>query len=538
MSAVESDYGEPTSFREAWDHPDPESREKWREAIRKEFHDMINKGVWRYVRKGTIPGNKRLIGCKWVFKVKSNGVYRARLVALGYSQVPGIDYTDNFAPVVNDATLRILLLIYLQQNYYSEVIDVETAFLYGILEEEIYMKCPEGLQYVIKVDGNLCLKLIKSIYGLVQAARQWWKEFVKVLTEELKFTKSEVDPCLLFKKSEKGMMYLCLYVDDVLCIGDKQAVLEGIQGIKSKFAIKQMGQMHDYVGAKIIPTDENSIHILQPALIKKMENAFKEEIKNLVTYATPGAPNEALIRPTSEDVLISTEEQTKFRSGVGMLLYLIKHSRPDISNSVRELAKVMDGATKYHMKKLYRTIKYVVDTKNFGLFMKPTTGSNEQFIIKGICDSDFAGDKDTRISVTGYVVYVNGVLISWKSRGQKGVTLSSTEAEYVALSELCTEIVFIKMLIESMGISVELPIHIYIDNVGAMFLANNSTTGQRTKHIDTRYHYVRGLINDKIVTVEFIPTKDNEADIFTKNVGGELFVTHTEKFMQQVHYEY
>jgi hypothetical protein len=299
-----------------------------------------------------------------------------------------------------------------------------------------------------------------------------------------------------------------------------------------------MGQMHDYVGAKIIPTDENSIHILQPALIKKMENVFKEEIKNLVTYATPGAPNEALIRPTSEDVLISTEEQTKFRSGVGMLLYLIKHSRPDISNSVRELAKVMDGATKYHMKKLYRTIKYVVDTKNFGLFMKPTTGSNERFIIKGICDSDFAGDKDTRISVTGYVVYVNGVLISWKSRGQKGVTLSSTEAEYVALSELCTEIVFIKMLIESMGISVELPIHIYIDNVGAMFLANNSTTGQRTKHIDTRYHYVRGLINDKIVTVEFIPTKDNEADIFTKNVGGELFVTHTEKFMQQVDFEY
>jgi hypothetical protein len=204
MSAVESDYGEPTSFREAWDHPDPESREKWREAIRKEFHDMINKGVWRYVRKGTIPGNKRLIGCKWVFKVKSNGVYRARLVALGYSQVPGIDYTDNFAPVVNDATLRILLLIYLQQNYYSEVIDVETAFLYGILEEEIYMKCPEGLQYVIKVDEEMCLKLIKSIYGLVQAARQWWKEFVKVLTEELKFTKSEVDPCLLFKKSENG----------------------------------------------------------------------------------------------------------------------------------------------------------------------------------------------------------------------------------------------------------------------------------------------------------------------------------------------
>jgi hypothetical protein len=132
-----------------------------------------------------------------------------------------------------------------------------------------------------------------------------------------------------------------------------------------------------------------------------------------------------------------------YRSGVGMLLYLIKHSRPDISNATWELAKVMNGAGEAHLKMLFRTFKYVVDTKNRALYMKPDKYNCEKVIIKGVSDSDYAGDKDMRRSVSGYLVYVNGVLISWKSRGQKSVTLSSTEAEYVALSEMCTELVFI-----------------------------------------------------------------------------------------------
>ncbi len=215
-----------------------------------------------------------------------------------------------------------------------------------------------------------------------------------------------------------------------------------------------------------------------------------------------------------------------------MLLYLTKHSRPEISNAVRELAKVMDGANHAHMKMLERAIKYVISTKNKCLVLKPT---NEKiWIITGKCDSDYAGDKDQRLSISGFVVYANNTLISWKSKSQRNTTLSSTEAEYVALSEICKEIYFIKMLIESMGQTVQLPIKVFIDNVGAMFLANNSTTGQRTKHIDVRYHYSRELILSGIIILEFVHTLENESDIYTKNVGNELFLKHIKGYVEDL----
>ena len=140
----------PDTFQAAWNDPIQEIRKKWRSAIRKEFHDMIRRGVWRYTNKQQISKNRRLIGCKWVFKLKNNGVYRARLCALGYSQIPGVDYTDNFAPVVTDTTFCMLTIQWLVNGWDSEIIDVETAFLYGDLENVIYIKIPEGLNLYLR----------------------------------------------------------------------------------------------------------------------------------------------------------------------------------------------------------------------------------------------------------------------------------------------------------------------------------------------------------------------------------------------------
>ena len=199
----------------------------------------------------------------------------------------------------------------------------------------------------------------------------------------------------------------------------------------------------------------------------------------------------------------------------------------------------MDGATSGHLKSMYRVIKYVSDTKNLCLQLSPMRNMEEdEWILYGLSDSDYACDKDTRISVSGYVIYANGALIAWKSRGQKSVTLSSTEAEYVALSELLTEILFVKMIIESMGMDVKLPIKLRADNIGAIFLAKNKNTGQRTKHIDVRYHFIRELIEDGTIELEFVKTADNGADVFTKNTSGELFNKHTGEYMTEIDYEY
>jgi hypothetical protein len=196
------------------------------------------------------------------------------------------------------------------------------------------------------------------------------------------------------------------------------------------------------------------------------------------------------VQPQPGEQLISEESQKQYRSGVGIILYLVKHSRPDISNATRELSKVVDGATEAHWKQLLKAIKYTIMTKNKALKMKPKMRNN-LFFIEGISDSSFGEDKDTRISVYGYVAYFCGAPVATKSKLGQSVSLSSTEAEHFAVSEVAKEILFIKQLLETIGIQVELPIIIRVDNVGAIFLGNNYSVGQRTKHIDTRTHFVR-----------------------------------------------
>ena len=148
--------------------------------------------------------------------------------------------------------------------------------------------------------------------------------------------------------------------------------------------------------------------------------------------------------------------------------------------------------------------------------------------LKGYCDSDFAGDTDTRRSVSGFVIYLCGAAISKRSKGQKSVTLSSTEAEYMAVSELATEILYVAGILKFLGIPVEYPIIVNVDNIGAVYLAKNATTGNRTKHIDTRYHFVREYVEDGIIKVRFVRSEENHADIFTKNLNSEKFDKHCE----------
>jgi hypothetical protein len=356
--------------------------------------------------------------------------------------------------------------------------------------------------------------------------------------KKLGFKTSLIDPCLLVRINELGVVIFCLYVDDCSCFGHRKAIDDAINNIGKYYKIKKLGKMSEYVGCTVIRSKtENKCWLIQPDLIEKLQSKFKEKISKLKEYKTPAGPGESVIRPIEGDPILSEEEQKEFRSGVGMLLYLVKHSRPDISNVVRELAKVMDGAMPAHQKLLYRTIKYVIDTKDRALVYKPLTEKhNNNFIwhLKAYCDSDYSGDKDKRISVTGFIIYFMGCAISWKSRAQKSVTLSSTEAEYVAISEVSAEIMFIKQLLESLNIQVNLPIIVHVDNVGAIYLSNNATTSQRTKHIDIRYHYVREYIEDGILKILFVKSEQNDADIYTKNLSQDLYYEHSRKYMEYI----
>ena len=241
-----------------------------------------------------------------------------------------------------------------------------------------------------------------------------------------------------------------------------------------------------------------------------------------------------MVRNTDETLALSKEDQKLYRSGVGMLLYLVKYTRPDIANPVRELSKMLDGSTEASFKEMLRVIKYVLDTKNMGLRVEPTIDTkDEPWELVCYSDSDYASDPDSRRSVSGYILYVRGVPICWRSKAQKSITLSSSEAEWIALSEATKEIMFVLQLLESMKIKVKLPIIVRVDNVGAIFMSKNINTSSRSKHIDIRTKYVNEYCEDGIIKIIFVKSAENDSDIMTKNLGGDLYTTHSKKLIKE-----
>ena len=537
VGGTDDTYENPRTFQEAWNHPDEHERKMWREAIRKEFRDMIyNRKVWRHVKKKDIPDNKRLIGCKWVFKKKNNGVYRARLCAIGYTQIPGIDHGYAFAPVVGESTFRLVLVIGLYNGWIMEIVDVETAFLYGDLEEEIFMSIPEGMSIFLQKEfgKDEALQLVQAMYGLVQAARQFFKKLRDTMVEKMGFTKCLSDQCLLFKKNELGTVIVCLYIDDTMVVGDKAAVDDFKKQLAKFFNTKEEGRMTEYVGCMVKSVD-GSLFLHQSNLIKKIERKFGDKIENLRIYKTPGTPGQGLVQVEDEGKTLSEEDQTEYRSGVGMLLFLTKFSRPDIANAVRELSKVNNKACEAHVKELLRVIKFIIDTRFWSLRYRIDDDDRkiQNWKLKAYSDSDFAGDKDTRLSVSGYGIYLFNCLISWKSRAMRTHALSSTEAEYIAVSEVLCEILFIRQVLEFMGVKLEYPIVIHCDNVGAIFLAHNAKVSSRTKHIQLKTHLIREYVDKGVVKVIFVRSLQNDSDIWTKNASEAIYRNHTDKFMEK-----
>ena len=407
ISAVTSGPTEPKTFEEAWHSPVEEERHNWQVAIWKEIKSMINRGVWRTINKVKIHENRRLIGNKWVFKINRHRTYRARLVALGYSQMPGVDYTDNFAPVAHDVSFRIALARMMVKKLDSLVMDVETAFLYGYIKKEIFVKSPVGMEE-IDPGSSLedCYQLKTGFYGLCQAARQFQKKFVNTIKKEpFGFTVSPADPCMLFKENNLGICIFIMYVDDMLVIGKKEQIQDFATIIQKEFSVKIKHNLADYLGCEFhINKEKTQGWLGQPSIIKSLEQKFGKKAMKVKLSMTPGTPRFTARRLENEEDKVKALDHETYRSGVGTLLYLTKHSRPDIRILVRELSKTNDPPALAHLKEMCKLIKFVLSTKDYGLKFK-LIKSMRKWVLKALSDSDFASDKETRISVFGYVIY-------------------------------------------------------------------------------------------------------------------------------------
>ena len=300
---------------------------------------------------------------------------------------------------------------------------------------------------------------------------------------------------------------------------------------QKEFSVKIQHNLADYLGCEFHMNKEKTKGWLaQPSIIKRLEQKFGEKAMKARLSLTPGTPRFIARRLENEEDKVNAQDHETYRSGVGTLRYLTKHSRPDISNPVRELSKTMDAPAPAHLKEMYKLTRFVLATKYHGLKFK-LMKSMRKWVLKALSDSDFASDKETRISIYGYVIYFCGIPIAWRSKGMKTVVLSTTEAEYMALSEVVKKLKFIVQLLQTMNITVELPITVYVDNVGAIWLSNNRNTGDRTKHIDIRTAFVKEYQEDGKIIIKFVKSEENEADIFTKNTSSIIYQKHQEKLV-------
>ena len=221
---------------------------------------MKKRKVWKLIKKSKVPKGRKLLGNKWVFKEKKNGVFRARLVALGYNQIPGVDYTENYAPVVDAVTVILAIIWAIMLQLDGEIIDVETAFLYGMLEELLFMTIPEGLEYFKQIEDDMCAQLLATLYGLVQAARQFWKKLMATLEQKMGFICSCADHCLLVKfDSQRGPILFVSYVDDAAIFGTPEGRAWFKNEIRKYFSIKESNPLTEYVGVKIYCTKDGFV---------------------------------------------------------------------------------------------------------------------------------------------------------------------------------------------------------------------------------------------------------------------------------------
>jgi hypothetical protein len=494
----------------------PEAYKAWQQAMMDEVKALNDRDVWELV---DCPKNRKSIKCRWVYAIKSDGRKRARLVAKGFPQIPGIDFEDTFSPVAQFETVRLLLATAALDNWEIEALDVKTAFLYGALDEELYMDQPPG--YIKSGQEGKVYRLKKALYGLKQASLAWNKAANESL-EQLGFKRLISDAGIYTIQNDMTIIIVILYVDDVLFMGNNYKLLMDKKKLfMKKWECRDLGQISEYLGMKIQRDRKNkTLTIDQIDYAKKVVQRFGQE--NCHNVATPlpggykpksnsplkrdGSPNPNYKKATPQDV-------HQYQSIIGSLLYLTLGTRPDIAYAVILMSQYMVNPSKEHINKALHIVKYVKSTIN----AKIVYNKGEREGLVGYADADWGTCQDTGKSLTAYLIKLAGAPVSWVSRKQKTVALSSTEAEYMSMTDAIKQLAWIKSLYGELGFTVN-NIELNIDNQGAIFNAQNNVVETRTKHINIKYHYIRENVHDQTVHLLYIHTNEQQADILTKNL--------------------
>ena len=521
----------PTTYRQAMASPEAL---KWKEALDKEMKSCEDLKVWSLVKRSDLPRGANVLPCKEVFKVKVDEhgeieKHKARVTPKGFRQRYGVDYNETFARTGQYKTLRVHLSLVAKWDHELVQLDVPSAFLHADLEEDVYMELPEGYEQ----PGMVC-KLHKSLYGLKQSPRNWDKLAHAFLTGDMGFKATVSDPSLYFRRSRSGrLMMIYRFVDDMQGshhAEDAEEFKEHLALLQRRFDIKSLGKATWMLGMRITRDRKARTITLDQELYvtKALERYGLTQCRIVSTPEAVGAAD-----APADPVLDAPTDTQRYMEMVGTLMYAGISSRPDIQHAVHYLASHMQTPKHRHMLAAERVLRYLAGTKEVGLVFGARNGSavgdsrgratQVQVDVCAFADADWANGKGDRKSISGWVAKLNGDPVSWASKKQRVVALSTCEAELYAEAAAIQEVLWLRGLMQELGLYTQTGSVVYGDNQSAIAVSHNGVRSERTKHVDVKYHFITETVEQGAVKLKWVPTTEQQADIFTKALHAPVF---------------
>jgi hypothetical protein len=491
-------------------------RSAWHAAMDVEMASLSKAGT--YTLK-SLPANRQAIGCKWVFKTKRGPdgkitKHKARLVAKGFAQRYGVDYDETYAPVARYPSIRALVALAAHHDWELHQMDVKSAYLNGDLEEDIYMEQPEG--YVTAGKEQLVCKLVKSLYGLKQAGRTWHLK-IDVALKRQGFCSLDADHCMYVRREGDALAIIALYVDDLLIASNQLPALGQLKGeLTAQFDMEDLGEAAFILGIEIKrDRSARTLSIGQPAYISSVLQ--RHRMADCKPISTPmDRNNHSQLVKSPANYTATLEATREYQSIVGGVMFAMLCTRPDIAFAVTTLAQFASNPSPVHVTALRRLLRYLRGTIDQTITYTGIGDAHLQPTLVGYSDADWGQSTADRRSVTGYAFLLAGGSISWQSKKQKTVALSTVEAEYMAATQSTKEALWWRSTMHGLGYGTDQPTSLLSDSQGAIALAKNPEHHARTKHIDIQYHFTRERVADGSIALAFVGTEDMAADVLTK----------------------
>lgn len=479
----------------------------WQDAIKSEIESILFNQTWELC---DLPKGSKLVGSKWIFRKKlrpdgSIDKFKAMLVIKGFTQKKGVDFFDTFSPVIKIGTIRTLMALAAIHDLIVHQIDVKTAFLNGDLEEEINIAQPEG--FVMKGQENKVCKLKKSIYGLRQASKDWYKKF-DVTLKSNGFAVNASDSCLYSKMFESSCVIICLYVDDMLIVGSNIEVVNDTKiFLSNMFEMKDLGEADVILGIRLKKTDGgyslSQSHYVE-IFLKKFDSF------DVLPCKTPYDASVELVKNNGPSV-----SQEKYAKIIGSVMFLMNSTRPDIAYAMSRLSRYNHNPGNSHWNALSRLLRYLRGTMDVCLHF-----SRFPNVLEGYSDANWVSDNDEINSTAGYVFVLGGGAISWKSSKQSCIARSTMESEFIALELAGQEAEWLRNLLAEIpfcgGRSSLVSLH--CDSQAALGLATNSNFKGKKRHLRIRHGVLRQLLKNGVISLDYVRSERNLADPLIKGL--------------------